>query len=304
MPDEATQVQAPAQEQSLQEELTPESLTPETVGAVEVDIAPKSDEDEPLTAEQLKFMPKEHQDAYNEKKTKYQTRIDELTKKFRDSERKTIELETKLRMAEERPSQQIQQIQQQPQQQLNPEQIIFQMKQQKREALANMNFVVADEIQDQISTYQEQLKEHKQRISTTQAQIQGEIKNTLNKFQTETEWFNKASTSFSEPMAGYAAYLEYQLASTWRGSYSELLSNIKEKVEQEFSYQKGKEKKPISFIGGANTQQTSAPKTIRLSQEQRDVAMKMFGDSPDALKKYAQELYKIEGSGRAQSAGR
>lgn len=294
MSDEVTQGQAPAQEQSLQEELTPETLAPESI---EVDIASK-DDDEVLTAEQLKFMPKEHQDAYNEKRSKYQVRINELTKKYREEERKRIELETRLKMVDERP--QAQPVQQQIQPQMNPEQILFQWKQEKRAALANMDFVKADEIQDAISNYQEQLKEHKQRMNMTQTQIQTEVKNTLNKFQTETEWFNKSNSNFSEPMAGYAAYLEYQLAPTWHGSYADLLSQIKTRVEQEFAYTKDREKKPISFIGGANTQQSSTPKTIRLSQDQRAVAMKMFDGDPNALKKYAQELYKIEGSGRVQ----
>ena len=280
------QVQAPAHE-GLQEELTPDDLQ----GTVEVELpteaAQASDE---VTPEQLLEMSKEQQDSYQQKKRDAQSRINDLTKKYREEERKRIALEERLRLLETQ--------QQQPPQSQQPttnpaEQLKF-LKQQKRQALADMDFVKADEVQDLIDNVVNTQRYQQQQQMERQRSIQSEIKSTLDKFVAETEWFNPTSPTHNKPMAAYAVYLEHDLAQKWKGDYASLLHHVRETVEREMNYTKPTGKQPVSFVGGVGNTSSPANRTVRLTEAQRLVAQKMFGDDPDALKKYAQGLVTAE----------
>lgn len=225
-----------------------------------------------------------------QKQTRYQTRIDELTKKFREEERRRVALEDEVRTIRQ------QQMQQPQYQQPNPQQAIAQLKAQKRAHLAALEFDKADDVDERIRSVEKAIDEQRLLYQISTINQQRDIQATTTRFVKETPWYDQGSGEFNEPMAVYANYLAQQKASQLgRRTADDLMTEIRRETEEKFNYKRATTKQPVSFVGGVKGEGMPSQKVVTLSADQRKVARMMFPDDPDAEKKYARGLAGIEG---------
>lgn len=172
----------------------------------------------------------------------------------------------------------------------DPNVLFGQMKAARAEAFKNMDMERAALIQEDIDNFiLQQSRPNPQQIASTFRQM--EVDREVGKFIQTVNWFvpttpdGRPNPSYDPIMKGAAISLEEQLGPTWRGSYGELLSEVKRQVEARLA-PPPIQRPVMPTVGGVGgTIPPSLPQT-KLSPDEQRVARMMFSNSPDPEKAY------------------
>ena len=178
----------------------------------------------------------------------------------------------------------------QPQQQIDPNTLLQQMKAARAEAYRDMDMEKIAKVQDDIDSLIVQMSKPDPQQIMGQYQAMEQAKE-LNRFSQTVPWFgvNKldgtTNPDYDPIMEGAAINLERQLMPSWRGSYQDLLSEVKRQVETRLM--KPPVLRPaIPGVGGVGgVIPPSQPQTTLTPDEQR-VARLMFGTYANPEKAY------------------
>lgn len=304
-----TEVQEP--ELPLETEVPPETATkdnPEkTPEEVEKENARQAEIDE--HNKKLGVKPQE-----KKPKQGFQERIDELTKSFRSQERKAQELEKKLTELDadidllKKHNDEIISALKEAATEDNTkktrkpaEETLANLRTQKKQALADVDYERAHEIQDQIDDLilamsrppaEEDIKKVAKKAGN-----EDRLEADVDAFCARNEWFleilpdGKKNPKYDSIRAATAEGLEAKLLRTWKGSYGDLLKKVEEELKSRFDVVATPTPKPkvpaVQNAGGIQPGET--PKII-LSADQKRVISQLFPDDPDGEKKYMEQL--------------
>ena len=172
--------------------------------------------------------------------------------------------------------------------------LLQQMKAVRGAAYRDMDMEKLAQVQDDIDTLIMQMsKPAPEQIMGTFRQMEQDKE--VNVFVQNTSWFNPTlpngtrNPEYDPIMEGAAINLEKQLLPSWKGTYGNLLAEVKKQVEERLG------KKPptrpsmpgVGVVGGAIPVGASPAK---LSPDQQRVARMMFSNHPDPEKVYLESL--------------
>ena len=187
-----------------------------------------------------------------------------------------------------------------PYNQITPEQIdneIQQLRELKARAYGETDMASVSQYEDRIFD----LKETKRLIVSEVTNAQKEV----NGFIGEVNWLSPENPKYDPIMQGAAIYLDNELIKTWQGSVRSRLEEVKKRIEARFNYNAVVSTSPEiskeSNVGldaryipptvqGVITSLSHGTPKITLTEEQRAVAKKMFGNRADAEQIYYQNL--------------
>lgn len=173
---------------------------------------------------------------------------------------------------------------------VDPNTLFQQMKAARTAAFRDMDMEKAALIQEDIDNFiLQQSRPNPEQIASTFRQM--EVDREVGRFVQTVPWFaqtlpdGRANPEYDPIMTGAAISLEKQMTPAWKGSYSDLLSEVKKQVEARLGKQplQRPTMPGVSGVGGAIP--PSSPQT-KLSPEESRVARMMFGNSPDPEKTY------------------
>jgi len=180
---------------------------------------------------------------------------------------------------------------------------IFELKQVRKAAYKDMEFEKLADIQEQLDDLID-LK-HKNEIAVSKESIKKEASTEtaneiISDWSNSTGWYEptvngKPNPNFSQAMQNHACLTDVDLQKTFKGSLKQRLEKVREIVEADFNYNKGKEeleekplpKSKMPSVGKASTGLVSGSEVkITLTDAERRVAYNMFPDDEDAEKRY------------------
>lgn len=172
----------------------------------------------------------------------------------------------------------------------DPNVLFGQMKAARAEAFKNMDMERAALIQEDIDNFiLQQSRPDPKQIAQTFRQM--EVDREVGKFVQTVNWFAPATPdgrpnpTYDPIMRGAAISLEEQLATTWKGTYSDLLSEVKKQVEARLS-PPPIQRPSIPGVGGVGGAIPPSSPQTKLSPDEQRVARMMFSNSPDPEKAY------------------
>lgn len=175
-----------------------------------------------------------------------------------------------------------------PPQDLNA--VLQQMKTVRAQAYRDMDMETLAKVQDDIDTITLQMSRPDPQ-ATVAAVRQMEIQRESMKFAHEVPWFfptkadGSQNPSFDPIMNGAAIALQEQIGATWRGTYTELLAEVRKQVETRLA-PKAPERPAIPGVGVVGGVILNNGQQGRLTAEESRVARMMFSNSPDPEKAY------------------
>lgn len=173
---------------------------------------------------------------------------------------------------------------------VNPNVLFQQMKAARTEAFKNMDMEQAALIQEDIDNFiLHQSRPDPRQIASTFRQM--EVDREVGRFIQTVSWFTpttpdgRPNPTYDPIMKGAAISLEEQLAPTWKGSYSDLLAEVKKQVEIRLS-PPPIQRPSIPGVGGVGGGIPPSSPQTKLSPDEQRVARMMFNNSPDPEKAY------------------
>lgn len=304
----------------MAEEETPLTEQEEQPEAPETNEEPEVEEQE--DPGQLEGLPKvEPKDSLT-----VQKRIDKLTAKFRAEERRRQDNEKKLTELQEQYKRDIDLMRQHNQQVIEavkagqpktqaPDEVaeltakVKELKVQRAKALKEMDLDTTIDLDEKIDALKDSIYDKKLAITrtTTEKEVsqrvsEQSIKATAQQFINSVPWIRVPTPDNPNPdyhpgMEGAAVSYEKYLSSLpeWQGkNYSDLLAEVRRKVEEDYGYGKPKPKPPtVAGVGTSSVNGT--PASFKLSDDERHVATMMF---PDMAPREAEKKYYNQKVGR------
>jgi hypothetical protein len=192
-----------------------------------------------------------------------------------------------------------------------PQQFLTELRSAKKEALKNIDYEKAFQIQDQIDDLLIAVKSAPEKKEDTRTVVkqtvaEEEAVRAVHNFWKKNEWAARVlpdgtkNPKYDFVKAGAASELERSLLTdpAWqKRTYPELLEEVDKRITEHFA---PKEPPPttklpaVGGIGGAGSQQAAK---ASLTSEQRRVIANMFPDDPDGEKKYVEQLTIIQKRG-------
>lgn len=172
----------------------------------------------------------------------------------------------------------------------DPNVLFGQMKAMRAEAFKNMDMERAALIQEDIDNFiLQQSRPDPKQIAQTFKQM--EVDREVGKFIQTVNWFTpttpdgRPNPTYDPIMRGAAISLEEQLGPTWKGTYSDLLAEVKKQVEARLA-PPPIQRPSIPGVGGVGGAIPPSSPHTKLSPDEQRVARMMFSNSPDPEKAY------------------